>query len=68
MSDKSSALRAKSNDVRVEPMTQPEGLRQDWPYSSLLVGHRAKAMLPPRASTTANPGSSEYTGVYGSQP
>ncbi|MGB6987078.1 MAG: hypothetical protein WBD74_13990 [Candidatus Aquilonibacter sp.] len=39
MSDKSSALRAKSNDVRDVPMTQPEGLGRRWPDSSLLVSH-----------------------------
>ncbi len=65
MSDKSSALRAKSNDVREMPMTQPEGLGRRWPDSSLLVSHRATTMLLPRASISANGGSSECAGTCG---
>jgi nucleoside-diphosphate-sugar epimerase len=65
MSDKSGALRAKSNKARGAAMTQPNGLRRRWPDSLLLVGHRATALLPPRAAIPTNGDSSEGIVTYG---
>lgn len=65
MSDKSSALRAKSDKGRGMAMTQPKGLGRGRPDSSLLVGHSGTAMLPPRALIPVNRGSSECTGTHG---
>jgi hypothetical protein len=49
MSDKSSALRAKSDADRDRQRTSPSGRGGGSALAVLLVGHRAMAMLPPRA-------------------
>ena len=64
MSDKSSALRAKSDKARGTAITQPKGLGCRWLDSLLLVGHRATALLPPRVASPANGNSSERIVTY----
>jgi hypothetical protein len=50
MSDKSSGLRAKSDDASDRQTASPKGRGGGSAPALLLVGHRTTAMLPPRAA------------------